>query len=368
MPRKKRKYEEYLTLGTDPSGKRIRKYISADTKADFDRKKYEAIKEYELVRNPSMITFGVYSKQWKEIYKSSTSIQTQNMYQYALDKCSAINNKPLREITASNLQAIVNKHADHPRSCQQLKLTLKQIYKAAIRDGIIPPFNLAEDLEIPEYRCEERRFLSDEELEKIDAIKTFQPLDELYVKILRYTGMRPAEVLALQWTDIDFRARTITVQRAFEFDGNTPKVKPTKTNRKRSVPLPEILADRLRKEKKKGLFIITRDGSPFTRSMMVKMSMRILREINLALGGTDTASVLNGITLYSFRHTYATTLLYHAVIPGYISTKKAAAIMGHSETIYTNRYTHINDKHEDLEYLTSGQVFRKGDQKETIHA
>lgn len=355
MPRKKRAYEEYMTLGTGPDGKRIRKFISADTKAEFERLKYETRKEYEVIRNPSLVTFGAYAEQWKTIYKANVSLQTKAMYGYAIDKCRPIKDKPLRDVTTSDLQGIVNSHAEHPRSCQQLKLTLKQIYKAAIRDGIVPPFNLAEGLTIPEYHCEERRFISDDEMAKIGKCE-FQPLDSLYVSILRFTGMRPAEALALQWTDIDYSAHQIAVQRAFEFDHNIPKVKPTKTGRKRSVPLSEELCSLLKGQKKESIWIIHRNGQPLTRSMFDKMRIRILKQINLALGGNEFLNVLNGITLYSFRHTYATSYLYYQhVMTGHISTKMAAAIMGHSEEMFLKRYTHINEVREGIDYLIAGQ-------------
>jgi integrase len=350
MPRKKRKYEEYMTLGTGPDGKRIRKFIAADSKPEFDRLRYEARKQYETVRNPSLITFKAYADKWLEVFKAGASVQTRSMYVYAIKKCAPVYGRQLRQITASDLQGIVNQHADHPRSCQQLKLTLKQIYAAAIKDGIIPPVNLAADLKVPEYKAPERRFISDTEMEKIDGC-SFQPLDGLYVDVLRGTGMRPAEALALQWTDIDLSRLQIAVQRAFEFQGNNPRVKPTKTNVSRLVPITQALADRLAAEKRKGIWIFTRDGSPFTKSMFDKLSARILKEIGL-----------NGVTLYSFRHTYATWLYYHAVVPGIITVKKAAQIMGHSEQMYTRIYTHINDRHEDLDALRSAL---EGDQKET---
>lgn len=368
MPRKKKKYEKYMTLGIGPDGKRIRRFVSADSEAEFDRLKHEAMKEFEVIRNPSAVTFGEYAKKWKEVYKANTSIQTRNMYGYAIAKCESIKHKPLKDVTTSDLQGIVNKHADHPRSCQQLKMTLKQIYKAAIRDGIIPPFNLAAELEIPEYRCEERRFISDAEMEKIKQIKFESPMDGLYVTILRLTGMRPAEVLALQWTDIDFGTHRIAVQRSFEFDGSVPMVKSTKTGRKRSVPLSEELSARLKKEKKKSIWIIHRNGQPLTQGMFDKMRIRILKKINLALGGTDQLDVLNGLVLYSFRHTYATWIYYTHVQTGHISTKMAAAIMGHSEEIFLKRYTHISEEHEMWDYLTKGQVVQEGDQKETKQA
>ena len=145
-------------------------------------------------------------------------------------------------------------------------------------------------------------------------------------------------------------------------------VKTTKTGRKRSVPLPKELEELLKSQKKTGIWIISRDGKPFTKSMFNRLGDRILAKINIALGGTKEMNVLNGISLYSFRHTYATTIYYKAVLPGFISTKQAAAILGHSVDLFINRYTHINDEHENLEVLTSGQVFKnsnEGDQKET---
>lgn len=367
MPRKKRKYEEYLTLGTGPDGKRIRKFICGDTKPEFNRLRDEAKKKYEMIRNPSAITFKSYADKWLEVFKVNVSLQTKAMYGYAIKKCEQIYNKQLKDVTASDLQGIVNKHVDHPRSCQQLKLTLKQIYKAAIKDGIVPPYNLGEDLVIPDYKSRERRFITDAEMERIEKCD-FQDLDGLYVEILRKTGMRPAEALALQWTDIDFSAREITVQRSFEFDGNIPRVKPTKTKTSRIVPLSDSLADRLRKEKKKGLLVITRDGSPFTKSMFNRLSDRILSKINLALGGTKDLNVLNGISLYSFRHTYATWIYYHAVVPGIITSKKAAQILGHSEEMFMRIYTHVNNEHEQMDTLRDLMDGKKGDQKETKHA
>lgn len=365
MPRKKRKYEEYLTLGTGPDGKRIRKYISADTKAEFDQKKYQAKKEYELVRNPSVITFKTYADKWKEIYKANTALKTKEMYNRSITKCEKIHQLPLRSVSASDLQGIINANAEYPRTCEQIKLTLKQIYKAAIKDGIVPPFNLAEDLKLPAHEKKEMRFIRDEEMKKIDEITDWKHKDGLYLRILRHTGMRPSEVLALQWTDIDHQKLQITVQRAFEYESNIAKVKDTKTHKRRSVPLPKALSDELKAEKKEGIFIFTRNGGPYTESAFDCMGRRILRRINLALGGNKNMKVLNGISLYSFRHTYATWIYYNAVVPGIISTKKAAAIMGHSEKIFIDRYTHINESHEKMDELQALLDGKKGDQRET---
>jgi integrase len=98
------------------------------------------------------------------------------------------------------------------------------------------------------------------------------------------------------------------------------------------------------------------------------MSARILKVINKALGGTDELKVIGNMTMYSFRHTYATNLYYNAVKPGIISTKKAAQIMGHSEEMFIKRYTHLDDDKEQMDALRdalSGKRDAEGMQGDT---
>lgn len=266
------------------------------------------------------------------------------MYKYALKKCEPIGHLRLKSITTTHLQKIVNEHASHPRACQQLKLTLKQIYRAAIRDGIVPPINLAEDLQVPPYKAEEIRFFTDEELQTIKTQCAFQPLDKLYVDILSQTGMRPAEALALRWSDLDYKKHFINVQRAFEFEKKTPIVKKTKTNKPRIVPMSTDLEEKLKSSHNKSIYIFSRYSEPFTKSMFDKLRIRITKEVSRVIKD-DSA------TLYSFRHSFATWLYYHGVTSGVISTKKATSIMGHSEKIFIERYTHINEKYENINTL-----------------
>lgn len=352
MSGKKWKYQERLTLGYDGSGKRIRVRIYADSKQELERKKYEARKEYELIRNPSQVTLGAYAKKWFEVFKSNLREQTKKGYQDAIKKLDPIGMIPIRNVTALDLQGIINQHADHPRSCQLLKGTLVQIYAQAITDGIIYPVNLASKLELPKYVCKERRFITDDEMGIIMNID-FRPSDKLFVNILKNTGMRPAEAMALQWSDIG--DREITVRRSFEFKDNYwPVVKETKTAVIRTIPVSADFVSELRQLPKESLFIfIRKNGQPWTKTTYKRTADRILAAVNRAFGGNSSIDVLNGLTLYSFRHTYATNLYYHGVKTGIISTKKAAQIMGHSEEMFIKRYTHLDDSKEQLEALVN---------------
>lgn len=347
MPRKKHKYNERIELGYSPDGKRIRKWVRADTKPDFETLKREAVAEAKKIRNPSNVTFKEYADKWYAVYKANRSIKTQEMYSNALNKFKSIDLMPFKNVTASDLQSIINKNSEHVRICEQIKLTLKQIYNQAIRDGIIYPLNIAADLELPKPRKKEMRFISDDEMKKIVKCD-LDPLDKSYVELLRNTGVRPSEGLALRWTDIDFDNLLVRIQRSFEYKNNVPVVKTTKTGVCRDIPINESFSEYLQNLPRNGEYIFMWKDLPFVLSAYVAMSKRILRTVNVALGGDKDNDVLAGMTMYSFRHTYATFLYYNGVKPGLISTKKAAQIMGHSEQIYLSRYTHIDDSKESL--------------------
>lgn len=352
MPRKKRKYEEIITTGFTAEGKRIRKRISADSRQEFERLKKEVILEADKIRNPSGVLFGKYAQKWKKTYKDGKMIETQNQYYYALQKLEPLYMIPLKDVTISDLQGIINKHADHARSCQILCHAIRQIYDQAIKDGLVYPLNPAKSLELPVYICDEQRFLTEEEREKVNK-GTYKEQDRLYMDMILNTGMRPSEALALQWSDINLNKLEITVRRSFQFkNGNDPQVKLPKAYKIRTVPITSEFAARLRQLPHTAVFVFTYgNGKPMTKSVYRKMAARILREINKQFGGTDELDLLDGLRMYSFRHTFGTDLYYKAVKPGIISAKKAAQIMGHSEEVFLKRYAHLDEDREQIDAL-----------------
>ena len=342
MARSKKKYNERLNLGAAADGSYVRKWIRADSKAEFETLKRKAYSDFESIKLYAPIRFGGYADKWFETYKSNRSIQTRQMYDNAINKLDPIRNKLLGEVTATDLQQIIQQNWKHARVCEIIKLTLKQIYKCAIRDRLVEPINLAETLEIPKKIQKQMRTITDAEMEKILKCN-FKPEDRKYIDVLRHTGMRPSEALALDWSDIDIDQKVIHVRRSFEFkDNNIPQIKPTKTNRERDIPLNSCLASVLILARQaKGYVFVREDGSPYTKSAYTKMSYRIFNLITEAIGEND-------LVMYSFRHTFATFLYYNGCRPGLISTKKAAQIMGHSEKIFLERYTHIDDSQEHV--------------------
>lgn len=345
------KYNKQISIGYDANGKRIRKWFHADTKAALEKKILDFKMEQARVSNPSAITFENYARKWFTTYKESKSNSTRLMYENALLKFSSINKMQLRKVTKTDCQKIINEYQDRPRTTQILRNTLNQIFNAAIDDGIIY-MNPARSLEVPKHRPKEKRILTEKELEAIRAAE-LPAMERLFVNILLTFGLRPGEALALQKRDFNLSTNVLHIAKAVEYDINEASIKSTKTGSNRDIPVPEQIKPFLTSyfDTNKSLWLFhQRDGSLMSKSSYKRMRERIISAINRALGGNSKLKMTQGINMYTFRHNRATEL-YYLCQKGVISTKKAAALMGHSETMFLQVYSHIDEGQENTELL-----------------
>lgn len=337
-----------IDLGYDDQGKRIRKRVYSNSMPQLEKNILRLRKEYEEIRHPSDVSFGAYADKWISVYKSHAAINTRKMYEYTLKKFTPIRHIKLKDIRQSDLQGIINDSWDMPRTCQNIRLTAKQIFKAAIGDGILSR-SPADKLNIPKLPKPVTRILTDKELAALGKLE-LGPMDQMFVDVMYTFGLRPGEALALMFSD--FEDGTLTVSRAVAFDVNNPVIKDTKTGVTRQIPIPEAFSSKLKKYKakvEKCLYLFhTKDLRPITKISYRRMWDRITNEMNRALGGTEALRILaKDFTPYLFRHSFATRLYY---VQG-VSMKQKAAILGHSEKMLIERYSHLDDNKEDIEEL-----------------
>ena len=340
------KYKKQVYLGYDSNGKQIRKWFYGETKAELKQNIEHYKEEARKLKNPSEVTFGMYSSHWFRTYKANLAKQTQDMYTNALRKCELIDSIPIRKITRSLCQEVVNGSWEHPSAAEDLADTLKQIFKTAIADGIILA-NPADGLTLPKKPQSKFYLLTVEDLDKIEKAP-LRPADRLLVTILQVFGLRPAEALALQPTDFDFKNKVLHITKALELaNDNRSQIKSTKTESTRDIPIPDSLISPLRDHFRANpgfLLFPKADGRPYTKSAYRRTSERILKAV-----GVPQA------TLYSFRHRRATDLYYLTQKPGSgLSVKQAAALMGHSEIVFLKTYSHIDPRLEDLTKIYDG--------------
>ena len=343
-------YEKKITLGRDREGRLVRRSIYAKTKAELNKKIFAAQQDYlqnSAARPNEQITFIAYARRWFKNEKAIKSPYTAQTYKNIIEHHLAPRLEGLffDELTLYDFQEVINDNFGQPATCRRIKSTLMQIYAAASDDDVLtvkePNFRR---LTLPQYNAKEQRALTDREKEALfEADLTNK--EKAYVYLLYYTGMRREEILALEPSCFDFQSKpaTVAVKQTVTFTPEGTIVEKKAKTRKslRVIPLPRPAVPFLKEycsSIKKWLFPAVRDDlQPMPRGTTICFWYRI-RDKLAAIA--PTAATLHP---HSFRHNYATMLVYSNV-----STKKAAELLGHSNTkMIMEIYAHIDEQKEN---------------------
>ncbi len=341
------------------SGAKHRKtIISKKSSADLEKKvaafrRQLEEKEVALVN----ITLGEYAEQWLSLYKSTKEKNTQSMYRTSVKYLDSISHVRLSDLKHSHFQQVINENMEHPKTCKNIKLTFTQIIKSAIRDHYLPHSALAditEDISLPKYQKPQKRALSI--LEKRCMFEAeLSDMKRAFVTVLYYCGTRRGEALALTSGDFDWDEKTVSISKVVIFDGNAPEIKPypKSDNGIRRIPLPDACISILKPyvDNCEGYLFKGQNTVLLTETGYKRMWESILTAMNVAAGYNPQAKKdrgdrpIQGLTAHIFRHNYCTRLCYQ--IPA-ISTKKIAQLMGDTEKVVLNVYSHILEEQEDV--------------------
>lgn len=337
-------YEKKVTLGRDENGTPVRKSFTGRTIAELNARIEEAKRVWEQMNDTDSVLFGPYARRWLSTAKAVKSLNTRQMYTNAIEKhiIPAIGDLYFNEITLSDLQGIINDRAEKYETCNKIRLTLKQVYAFAVDEGIKGSAIKVDKLALPPKKDSEKRALT--EAEK-DAIFNAPLTDEqrIYVHLLYFTGLRREEALALSVGDVDFERNVVSVRRTIVFDKNTPVVKDSAKSSagRRDVPIPADFIEELK------AYVETCDRLLFPMPTRPKEYMSLSSYVKFWNGIVAAlipyAPEAESLTAHIFRHNYATMLYYSE-----ISLKKAAALMGHSNTqMIMQVYAHLDDEKEN---------------------
>lgn len=332
-----------LTGEYKDDGTPIKVYLSAKTVRELEEKvaaAREDIRDRMNVMEEDM-PFGKYAQRWLTTYKVNRGNRTVEMYSDVVTRLlSPISHIPLNKLSRSDIQAVINGNSAHPRTCEQLLLTVNQICKSAVSDGLIRKSPVI-DIELPRHVKEEKRALTKEEKAAVRAAELTQR-ERAYISVLLGTGMRPAEAMALTWADVDFKAQVIKINKSLSFDtkGKPLVVYPKTNSGIRTVEAPQFVFSALSEFRHTTDTLIIfngKNGQNIARATAKRTWSRIKKKIEAELGHkTD-------LTEYCFRHNYCTELYYSG-----ISLLEAKRLMGHSSTDMVMKiYTHLDSEKED---------------------
>lgn len=159
--------------------------------------------------------------------------------------------------------------------------------------------------------------------------------DKLYGIILcLYSGLRIGELIALQWSDIDFAKGILTVSKSCHDSKNGLIIDEPKTATScRVIPLTKQLLPILKGIKKKSdsPFVVSANGKPVSVRSYQRSFELLLKKLNIPHKG-----------FHSLRHTFATRALECGM-----DVKTLSEILGHKNpTVTLNRYVHSLMEHK----------------------
>lgn len=182
-----------------------------------------------------------------------------------------------------------------------------------------------------------KRALTPFELKAIEGAD-LAPQDRLMVDMLRYSGMRRGELLALDVGDIDLVRHEVTVSKMLVASTNRVEDGSKTAAGVRVIPLPSVFFER------NGEYLASRHPaepvlmtSVYTRISVPTFQQRFLRIMYEIFG----KNVPEDITPHTFRHNYASELYSSGIMKDDI--KAAQYVLGHHDVKTTmDTYTHFN--------------------------
>ncbi|KAF0994817.1 site-specific integrase [Geobacillus sp. TFV-3] len=336
------------------------------TKGGFRTKKEAELAAAELERqlhkgydiNAGDQLFSEYMRNWFELYKKGKyslahernielSVQLVEEYFAGVklkDLTRDMYQKFINEIGKNHTTATVRKRHTYIKSC----------LRDAIEEGIItrdPTYKVVIKGEV-EAKSEELKYLNFDEVKKLIAEikKDMKPkyISRYIILFAIATGARFSEIMGLTWDCVDFKNKTITINKTWDFKGAND-FSDTKTfDSKRTITVDNETLNMLKELRKHQNELAMKTGLRNTKNLVfinTKMEVVTNNAVNKTLRALCKKVGVKTITCHGLRHTHASMLLYKGVNIKYVSRR-----LGHKDIVTTlQTYSHILDEMEQKE-------------------
>ena len=352
--------------GIDPTtGKR-----DIITKRGFET---EADAEYELAKLKLELSRGTYSKkttvafsevfeEWKIGYQNTVRPITldRTMQQFEKYVLPAFGAKPIDSISLRYCQQVVNDWSTHYTNFKVLKSCVQRVLDHAVRLNYTSD-NPMRYVQLPRKTVSRAELLDEVAHNFYDTneLKTFFDtltknfgLKEVALfRVLAFAGLRKGEAIALNWSDIDFEQKTLSVKRNMTYLNGKQELSEAKTKKSvRTLSLDDGTLSILKKWKNfqaQELLQLGINQSKSTQPVFNRFSKYGFNEpLYMKYPDTIVAKVLNlnpqlkKISIHGFRHTHASIL-----IEGGANMKEVQERLGHSNIQTTmDIYGHMTQK------------------------
>ena len=345
------------------AGKRKRLYLYGagadpeldvlDQIAELERK---ATRSGISVRAPDRTTVEGYLAAWLAAKKATVAGKTLRQYEGAIRThiLPGIGSVRLESLTALNIQTFFGMMATRG-SRRVLKGATKSIVepvgatmqrvvhttlRAALNDAVaqrLIPYSPIVGVRPPKVPRREMHVWTSAEAQRFlacDVVRSHRLF--AYFVLMLTTGMRPGEALGLQWSDVDFRQRSLSIMRSLDDNNGDPELNDVpKTKQRRRLTMSETTIKALRDHQKREMSSTIGIGVQVFRNRNGDFiyHRRLARTFDMLIA----KSGLPRITLYELRHTFATLMLAKGV-----HVKIVSEILGHASIRITmDTYSHV---------------------------
>ena len=345
------RWEGRYTAGYHPeTGKRIVKNVLGKTQAEVKAKLARAIeesREIDPIRSDEY-TVAEWLRLWYELYaKPNIRSTTAEYYRRCIElhTIPRIGEVKLNKLTSREIQKLYKDLQENGRlrECQKRKqpglsgstvrgihMMLHNALDRAVKERLLLR-NPTEDCIIPKLEKQEMKILHPADMKAyLEAADKRGVLPMFYLELT--SGIRKGELVALLWSDLDEKNRTISVskQALHSPEGEITVSRPETENSIRKISIPKEAIELLKAEHSKHpnnpyMFPSPKNGGMYYPDSVVKLHMKILKDAGL-----------EHIRFHDLRHTFATLALQNGV-----DVKTVSSMLGHYDAGFTLRtYTH----------------------------